>query len=91
MSTVILAPATTAGESTTFTVDGGESVTVGIYSATAGESPDQLFHIFAESPTGWNFVGSLGVNNRVVGISSPSTYKVTRTEGEKAFGVYLVS
>ena len=91
MSTVILAPAATAGESTTFTVDSGASVTVGIYSATAGESPDQTFSIFAESPTGWNFVGNLSTAHRVVGISSPSTYKVTRSEGDKSFGVYLVS
>lgn len=101
MATSILAPGTTADESSTFTVADGESVLVSIYTDTGEDMPSGPVLSLKRADINGNFinVASPGVGRvtftwgcQQVLVTSPGTYKVVRPDisaWDVAVGVQL--
>ena len=90
--TPILEPGVAADYSDPVALEDGETVKVGIYSATpATLSAGDEFEIVETTPGADNHVGMLSNTCRSTNISGPGTYKVGRPLlTGSAFGVYKV-
>lgn len=89
----ILAAGNTAATSTDIVVAAGESVTVGIFAASAAQVPtDAAFIVEQDTPGADNIVARLGQQQRATVLAGPGTYRVSRAAYTgTAFGVFTES
>lgn len=88
--TTVLAAGTTAADSSDITVEQGESVKIGLFSAAGGEPPmGAEFALVQETPGADDVIQTLGRRQKACVIDAPGIYKIKRSAytGE-AWGVY---
>tara|TARA_Y100000815_G_scaffold274502_1_gene308821 strand:- start:11970 stop:12254 length:285 start_codon:yes stop_codon:yes gene_type:complete len=86
----ILAPGNAAATSSDVVVPAGETVTVGLYSATADAFPNSIqMYIYQATPGADNLVSTLGNYNRSTVLVGPGTFRIKRTAYTgPAFGAF---
>ena len=87
----VLAAGITAATSSDIVVAAGATVTVGIFSAVAGQMPGWLaFTIDQVTPGASNSIGSLDGTRRQIVLAGPGTFRVNRPAyTQTAFGVFI--
>lgn len=85
-ATTVLAPAVTAGESTTIVVDAGATATIGIYTETpGGRLPLSVsFDVHQLTPGQPNRVARLKQEMRSVTLAGPGSFTVVRPDFSNA-------
>ncbi|MDI5890604.1 hypothetical protein [Halomonas rhizosphaerae] len=86
----VLAPGNTGATSTDIVVAAGESVTVGLFAATAGRLPAGVqFLVAQDTPGADNTIARLSATELSTVLAAPGTYRVTRPAySGDAFGVF---
>jgi len=85
----ILASGTTAADSTDIVVAAGDSVTVGVFSASGGDYLSADFSVRQVTPGALITLGQLNSQYRSTQLNGPGTFKVSRPVLTTAFGVFL--
>ena len=90
-NTTVLAEGTTLATSSDIAVAAGATVTVGLFTTSAGIPGNQSATLYIATPGNDRVVGELSGNGRPLEISGPGTFRVVRNACAVGMGVYTVT